>query len=205
MIHQTHSKEPSRENPNLITVKDSSQSVLSKLVEKLKKKEYRSAFVASQAKRLLPLQIQVLRRQRNWTQARLAEESQLTQGVVSRAEDPDYGNLTVNTLIRLAAGFDVAFIGRFIPFSELANWYTNLKDEKHLEVVCFAQDKFVQEQAATGSFDACTFAQGTSSTAAFSTSYSAPRLTTMASCKEQPWKYAVTGVKVNRMDAGGCQ
>ena len=145
----------------------------------------------------------MLRRQRNWTQARLAEESQLTQGVVSRAEDPDYGNLTVNTLIRLAAGFDVAFIGRFIPFSDLANWYTTLKDEKHLEVVGFSQDKFVQEQAATGSFDASTFAQGPSSTAAFPTSCSAPRQTTTASYKKQPWKSAVAGAKVNPMNAGG--
>jgi hypothetical protein len=60
--------------------------------------------------------------------------------VISRAEDPDYGNLTVNTLVRIAAGFDCAFVGRFAPFSELERWYSATADEKVLEVPSFADD-----------------------------------------------------------------
>jgi transcriptional regulator with XRE-family HTH domain len=104
-------------------------------------KRYRESFPASVVKRMLPLQIRVLRKQRGWSQAQLAQESNLTQGVISRAENPDYGNLTVNTLVRIAAGFDCAFIGRFIPFSELANWYTSVADEKALEVPAFSEDR----------------------------------------------------------------
>jgi transcriptional regulator with XRE-family HTH domain len=103
-------------------------------------KKYREAFAASVVKRVVPAQIRVLRRQRQWSQAQLAKESDLTQGVISRAEDPDYGNLTLNTLVRIAAGFDCAYIGRFVPFSDLGKWYSTLDDERHLEVQSFNDD-----------------------------------------------------------------
>lgn len=93
-------------------------------------KEYRSAFVTAQFKRLVPFQIRTLRKQRGWSQEQLAENCKLTQGVISRAEDSDYGNLTVNTILRIADGFDVAFIGRFVPFSELDEWFADLSEEK---------------------------------------------------------------------------
>ena len=116
-------------------------NALSSLWEKLdRSKRYRESFAASFVKRTIPLQIRVLRKQRGWPQARLAEESKLTQGVISRAEDPDYGNLTVNTLVRIGAGFDCAYVGRFVPFSELASWYVSLQNENVLEVPSFGND-----------------------------------------------------------------
>ena len=116
-------------------------NALSNLWAKLSgSKRYRDSFAASVVKRMIPLQVRVLRKQREWSQERLAKESQLTQGVISRAEDPDYGNLTINTLVRVAAGFDCAFFGRFVPFSELGKWYTVLEDEHELEVPSFPED-----------------------------------------------------------------
>jgi transcriptional regulator with XRE-family HTH domain len=82
----------------------------------------------------------VLRTQRDWPQSKLAEKSGLTQGVISRAEDPEYGNLTVNTLVRIAGGFDCAFVGRFVPFSDLARWYEDLENEEALEVPSFDEE-----------------------------------------------------------------
>lgn len=99
---------------------------------------------------MIPLQIRVLRKQRDWSQARLATESQLTQGVISRAEDPDYGNLTVNTLVRIASGFDCAFVGRFVPFSELCRWYSMLEDEDTLQVPSFGDDPALIERRPSG-------------------------------------------------------
>lgn len=117
-------------------------NALSNLREKLgQSKRYRESWTASVVKRMLPLQIRVLRRQREWSQADLAKESELTQGVISRAEDPNYGNLSINTLIRIAGGFDCAFIGRFVPFGELGRWYTTIADDKALEVPSFPQDR----------------------------------------------------------------
>ncbi len=66
---------------------------------------------------------------RGLNQQDLARSSGISQGQISRAIDPSYGNLTLNTIIRLAAGFDVAFVGRFVPFSELARWSANLPNE----------------------------------------------------------------------------
>lgn len=116
-------------------------SVLSNLRAKLaRSKRYRESFAASVVKRMVPAQIRVLRTQRGWSQAQLAAESNLTQGVISRSEDPEYGNLTLNTLFRIAAGFDCAFLGRFVPFSELGRWYVGLESEKALEVPSFEED-----------------------------------------------------------------
>jgi transcriptional regulator with XRE-family HTH domain len=116
-------------------------NALSSLREKLERsKGYRESFAASVVKRMIPLQIRILRKQREWSQAQLAKESKLTQGVISRAEDPDYGNLTVNTLMRIAGGFDCAYVGRFVPFSDLGKWYNALTDEKSLEVQSFKED-----------------------------------------------------------------
>jgi transcriptional regulator with XRE-family HTH domain len=117
-------------------------NALSNLWQRLdRSKRYRESFPAAVVKRMVPLQIRVLRKQRGWSQAQLAQESKLTQGVISRAEDPDYGNLTINTLVRIGAGFDCAFVGRFVPFSELAKWYVGMTDEKSLEVPSFADDR----------------------------------------------------------------
>lgn len=93
-------------------------------------KEYREEFVAAQVKRGIPFQIRALMKNIPLTQDQLAERSGLTQGVISRAANPDYGNLTLNTIIRVAAGFDVAFIGKFVPFSEFDRWFTDLDEDK---------------------------------------------------------------------------
>ncbi len=134
-------------------------SALYSLWEKLSRsRKYRESFAASVVKRMIPLQIRVLRKQRDWPQARLATESKLTQGVISRAEDPDYGNLTINTLVRIGSGFDCAFVGRFVPFSELARWYSNLADERTLEVPSFSDDTEFKEPAVKESEPEETFA-----------------------------------------------
>jgi hypothetical protein len=92
-------------------------------------KEYREAIVASQLKRGLPFQARAMRKERGWPQAVVAGKSRLTQGVVSRAEDPDYGNLTFNTVLRIAAGHDVAVICKFVSFSEFAKWYVTFSED----------------------------------------------------------------------------
>ena len=88
-------------------------------------KKYRHSFASSYIKRGIPYQILAMMQQRKWTQSQLAKHANLSQGVVSRAANPDYGDLTLNTIIRIAEGFDVAFIGKFVPFSgfikELSN------------------------------------------------------------------------------------
>lgn len=114
---------------------------------KLSDRKYRSSFAIAQFKRLVPFQIRALRKSRNWSQAELAEHSGLTQGVISRAEDSDNGNLAVNTILKIADGFDVAFVGRFVPYSELDEWFTEISEEK-LRIPSFEEeDKLLKMRA----------------------------------------------------------
>lgn len=85
-----------------------------------KSKTFREQFVAGYVKRSIPAQIRHLMKIQALTQSKLATRAGLTQGVISRAADVNYGDLTLNTLVRIAAGFDCAFIGKFVPFSEFA-------------------------------------------------------------------------------------
>jgi transcriptional regulator with XRE-family HTH domain len=110
---------------------------------KLDDRDYRKAFLIGQFKRMVPFQIQILRKQRGWSQEQLAEASGLTQGVISRAEDPDYGNLTVNTVLRIANGLDVAFIGKFAPYGELENWFGGLSEKMY--VPSFAEENAIRQ------------------------------------------------------------
>lgn len=97
--------------------------------QKLRNKKYREHFVDAQLKRAIPFQVRSIMKARGLSQKQLASLAGLTQGVVSRAASPKYGNLTLNTIVRIAAGFDVAFIGRFVPFSELVRYYDDLSEE----------------------------------------------------------------------------
>lgn len=116
-------------------------SIVSSLWEKFEKsKGYREEFVAAQVKRGIPFQARaLLKARRGWTQQTLAEKSGLTQGVVSRALNPNYGNLALNTIIRIAAGFDVAFVGMFIPFSELERRFEGMSEES-VQVASFDEE-----------------------------------------------------------------
>lgn len=114
---------------------------ISDLPNKLSRnRQYRAAFVASVLKRVVPMQIRVLRKQRGWAQADLAKQAALTQGAISRAEDPNYGNMTLNNIIKIASGFDVAFVAKFISFSELEKWFSQVSEET-LCVPSFEEDR----------------------------------------------------------------
>ena len=104
-------------------------------------KEYRQHYALSLLKRSVAFQIKTLRKKHCGSQAVLAERSQVTQGVVSRAEDQEYGNLTFNTVGRIAAGLDMAFIGRFVPWSQLARFAEELSEQEFTRIPSFEQEK----------------------------------------------------------------
>lgn len=116
------------------------ETALSNLWAKLRRKAYRDAFVAAGLKRGIPRQLRILRERRGWSQAQLAQAAGLTQGAVSRAEDPDYGNLTFNNVLRLASGLDVAFVGKFVPFSQLAREFVQMSEDS-LDAVPFGAEE----------------------------------------------------------------
>ena len=89
-----------------------------KLFDRLKGKAYREAYVEEHVRTGIAYQIRALRAQRDWPQKKLAEEMRKPQSVVSRLEDPEYGKLSVQTLLEVAATFDVALIVQFVGFPE---------------------------------------------------------------------------------------
>ncbi len=110
-------------------------------------KSYREEFALAMLKRMVPFQIRAIRKKREMSQTELAQSSNLTQGVISRAEDPDYGNLTLNTIGRIAAGFDLAFVGQFVPFSELVKFTEDLSESKFSDLPTFKKE---DEQVSAG-------------------------------------------------------
>jgi transcriptional regulator with XRE-family HTH domain len=107
------------------------------LIEQLRDKEYRDAFVASQIDIGIPYQIRALRGKVG--QKELAERAGMKQPRISNIERPGYANLNLTTLKRIAAAFDVALIVRFAPFSELIDWAESFSTDS-FSVPAFDQD-----------------------------------------------------------------
>ena len=107
---------------------------------KLSDNKYREQYALALLKRSVAFQIKTLRKKHCGSQAILAQRSHLTQGVVSRAEDQEYGNLTFNTVGRIAAGLGMAFVGRFVPWSELAKFSLDLSEEEFTNIPTFEEE-----------------------------------------------------------------
>jgi transcriptional regulator with XRE-family HTH domain len=108
---------------------------------KLASKRYREEFALALLKRSVAFQIKTLRKNHCGSQAALAERAKVTQGVVSRAEDQDYGNLTFNTVGRIAGGLDMAFIGRFVSFSDLMRFSRQLSEDEFISIPTFTEEQ----------------------------------------------------------------
>jgi transcriptional regulator with XRE-family HTH domain len=102
----------------------------SKLFAKITDKKYRDLFVASQINKGIPFQLRALRAARNnMTQAELAEVAETKQSVISRIESKGAANLSIQTLLKLAAAFDVALVVRFEPIDRFIDWVDDLSPE----------------------------------------------------------------------------
>jgi len=110
-----------------------------KLVRKLTNKEYRDAWVDESVKTVVPFQIQAMRNQRSWSQEMLGEKAGMLRNAVSRVESVDYGNLSLNTLLRIAHGFDCGLLVKFVPFSRMAREFESVSPSA-LEVNEFGKD-----------------------------------------------------------------
>jgi transcriptional regulator with XRE-family HTH domain len=100
--------------------------------KKLRNKEYRDSFVASQISNTIAAQIFSLREARGWKQAEVAARAGMKQSRISDLEDPNYENYQTRTLVKLASAFDVGLVVRFVPFSELVKWSANLSPRDFL-------------------------------------------------------------------------
>jgi transcriptional regulator with XRE-family HTH domain len=97
-------------------------NINSSLTKELQDKTYRDAYVASQIRMALPFQVRGLRRARGLNQGEFATRVGMAQPRISEIEKPGERSLNIDTLLRIAAGMDVALQIRFVPFSELIDW-----------------------------------------------------------------------------------
>jgi transcriptional regulator with XRE-family HTH domain len=116
-----------------------------KLIDELKDKEYRDAFVSEHIDTGIPFQIRALRKQRRWSQEEFAQNAGKQQEAISRVENPNYRSFTLATLKEIASVFDVALIVRFAPISDLVKWELNLSSDS-LKAVSFDHDPYFKEQ-----------------------------------------------------------
>lgn len=86
---------------------------------KLDNKSYRDAFLRANVSHGLSYQIKTIRKSIGLSQRELAVKiGAKSQSVISRLEDPSYGKISITTLEKIAAAFDVALIVRFSSFGD---------------------------------------------------------------------------------------
>ena len=120
---------------------------LSSLAGKLGDEEYRHSYLAHRAKVSLASQIRALRGSR--TQAKFGRDIGMPQSVVSRLEDENYGNVSLNTLIGIAQKLDIALVMQFVDYPTFLA-FTDDQSERAMSPEPFdasAVDAFVQNGA----------------------------------------------------------
>jgi transcriptional regulator with XRE-family HTH domain len=121
------------------------------LLKKLKNKEYRDSFAAEYIYSRIPLKIRAMRERRRLSQQELGHLAGVKQEWVSKLEDPNYGRLTLSTLLKVASAFDVGLNVDFVPFSEIFDRSTHLSNED-FDVASFDEENraATREVAAKG-------------------------------------------------------
>ncbi len=144
---------------------------IARLAPKLASKEYRDAYVSGQLRIWLADQIRALRGE--MSQAEFGELIGKPQTVVSRLEDPDYGKLTLQTLLEVAAKLDIALIVRFVDHATFLE-VTNDFSENALRPLPYTQiapaiDNLVRRFTSQQSVVTLSFASGSSLSAGLAT------------------------------------
>lgn len=118
-------KNPSRETGTMLT--NSGCPWSEAFVRGLSDKEERDIFVADQVRARIAQLVRSLREheERRWTQKELGEKANKRQNVISRLENPDEAPPSVQTLLEIAAAFDLPL---WIDFPEWEEWLCRIRE-----------------------------------------------------------------------------
>jgi len=132
-----------------ILVESARTTLAKQLLESWRDRDYRAEFVRERVRSSIALQIRSLREQRNgMTQKQLGDAIGKKQTWISVLEDPEYGKMSVATLLSLAEAFDTDLEIRFRPFSRALHELTKQGPE-YFEVRSFEEELPDLENAAT--------------------------------------------------------
>src|ERR1700691_1237153 len=123
-----------------IQVESAPTTLAKQLLESWKDPEYRIEFVRERVRSSVALQIRALREQRNgMTQKQLGDAIGKAQTWISVLEDPEYGKMSVATLLSLAAAFGTDLEIKFRPFSKALHELTK-QNANYFEVRSFEEE-----------------------------------------------------------------
>ncbi len=95
-------------------------------LKKLSKKGYRDVYVPSRVRATIAMQARTLRKALGLTQKAFASLIGTTQSAVSDLENPDGEQVSVQTLLNVAAAADVALVVRFASFPDFLRLMTDM-------------------------------------------------------------------------------
>lgn len=100
------------------------------LIERLKNKKSRSAFVRAHTRKLIAKQIRAMRNKEKYTQQEMESEFGIKQSWISDLENPNKpGMVNVQTLLKIADVFDVGLLVRFVPFDTFIEYSEKIYPE----------------------------------------------------------------------------
>lgn len=109
-----------------------SNELLENFINEFQDKETRHIYLEDFQNSYIATQIKVLREQRGWTQAELAEKAGMKQERISVLEDVNYSSWTLSALRRLARAFDLRIKLAFEDFDSFLKEFTTF-NRKELE------------------------------------------------------------------------
>jgi transcriptional regulator with XRE-family HTH domain len=118
------------------------------LMTRLRNRAYRQSYISSIINSTIAYQIRGLRKERGLDQAAFGKLVGMKQTAISRLENPDYGNLSVNTLKRIAKALDIALIVRFAPYSDVVRWRLGMS-QRDMVPPAFVNDSALSSAATT--------------------------------------------------------
>lgn len=100
-----------------------------RLQEMRQSAEYRDGIVENEVKLWLSFQLRQMRNDKGWTQKDLAKRLGTSANVISRLEHPDYGKVTLATLLKIASAFECGLVVKFAGLQEFMDAYQDVRPE----------------------------------------------------------------------------
>ena len=118
-------------------------------IRQLSDRKTRNEFVADQVRARISMMIRALREQedRGWSQTELGRRAGKPQNVISRLENPDYGKPSLETLLEVAAAYDLPL---FVDIPEWEEWFRRIGQvpSKGFHRRSFDEERMVAQAAA---------------------------------------------------------